>query len=221
MRWSCHTGDMFHVNKLCSWCKTNRKKMRKTHLRVFGWHLNSSLLLLQSIRRCDKLKYCPGSDLMGDSVLPCAWGKPGKLAASFLKAGNGCQGIWKGYSAMDWKLLWDHPAEQLCEKSELGFGVSQCRRILRLLLLWWWQWWLLLSVSFPSGLCLGGSLFSLVCKATSSQYPKPPGTEKCLFLHQKQVSFLLTECFSLEKNNSEFRSCLHLFRIVNRISTVL
>lgn len=85
----------------------------------------------------------------------------------------------------------------------------------------WWQWWLLLSVSFPSGLCLGGSLFPLVCKATSSQYPKPPGTEKCLFLHQKQVSFLLTECFSLEKNNSEFRSCLHLFRIVNRISTVL
>lgn len=198
--------------------KQQAKRWGKSIFMSLSFHLNSPLLLLQSMRRCDKLKYCPASDLMRISVLPCAWGKPGKLAAALLKGGNGCQGIWKGYSAVACKLLWDHPAEQLCENS--GFAVSQCRHILGFLLLWWWQWWLLISVSFLSGVCLGGSFFHL--------FAKPPPASILNHLGLRSVSFCIrNKCPSINrvlffgKNNSEFRSCLHLFRIANRISTVL
>lgn len=129
------------------------------------------------------------------SVLPCAWGKPGELAASFLKAGIGCQGIWKGYSVIACKLLWDHLAEQLWENSELGFGVSQCRHILRLLLHWWWQCWLLISVSFLSGVCLGAGFFHLFAKPPSASIPNHLGLKSVWFCMRNKCPYINRELF--------------------------
>lgn len=80
--------------------------------------------------------------------------------------------------------------------------------------------WLLISVSFFMGVCLCGVFFHLHAKLPPASLLKRLGLGKAFLFTSETSVVLLTVCFSL-KNNPEFRSCLHLFNIANRISTSL
>ena len=70
------------------------------------------------------------------------------------------------------------------------------------------------------GVCLCGIFFHLLAKPPPASLLKHLGLKKTFIFTSQTSVFLLTVCFSL-KNSPEFRSCLHPFKIANRITSSL
>lgn len=105
-------------------------------------------------------------------------------------------------------------------KLRRGAWPVQCGHIFRSLLLWWWQWLTADFVSFLMGVCLCGIFFHSLAKPPPATLLKHLGQRKASFRIRNKCLPANTVLF-YEKQGHEFRSCLHLSHIANRISTSL